>query len=130
LLESVVYVYFAILEPSYMSVQHSCGDMSDAELKSNGYRNVGNFAYGYKNESKNKINIFVPDYYDNSWQSRNLYMLTEEYDLTMKHEKIHKRQYSQNRLWNCDHKFRLFLNEIEANIGMRFPTKIWRKLYA
>ena len=111
LLEGLYYSYFYIFEPAYYSVQVGCDVISEQELCNNGYRVGGNFVYGV---NETKINVFIPFKYDSSWQERNRYMESVEYSRTMKHENCHKNQFKNGRLWNCEHKFRLYLNEVEC----------------
>jgi len=114
-----LWAYSNVFKPSYVSVMSGCGIKS---VQSMGYVTRGSFVVGSLDKSKNGIKIYYPEKYDDSWQSRNAYKETKEYQRFMKHEKIHQWQYSKvgSSVLGCNHKFIRYLSEVHAYVGQWF----------
>ena len=54
---------------------------------------------------------------------------SEQYEKTLKHEWIHYVQYKDNRSFDCDSIFGVYVNEAEAYIGENYPDFIYELLY-
>ena len=100
--------YNNIIKPSVLSAKHSCGIISDSELRDVGYTTTGMIIYNASNYSDQAIVVCYGD------------EESEDYKGTLRHEKIHLQQLEADRLNDCDSIFFLYLDEIEAKIMQRF----------
>jgi len=125
LLEMAYFSYFYIFKLTYYSVQVECNGLTNDELNSNGYEIHGTF---FGNQTDTSIEVRVPLKYDTSWQLRNLYKETEDYQITLRHETIHKHQFENGRMYDCSNILGKYLNEVEA---YTFSRSLWfyKKLY-
>ena len=108
-----IWAYDEVFYPAYLSVQAGCY-ISEKELNSMGYRIAGTYSEG------GGVNVIIPYLYDDSWYMRNIYMESEKYKRTEKHELCHLHQKKQNRLNDCSQPIRLFLDECECYFLERF----------
>jgi len=111
------YAYSYIFEPAYASV------MIDCRIKS--ASSMGYVVMAYYSPSDDEISIGVPKIYDDSWQARNEYMQTKEYDRSVRHEKCHQQQNLKSRLSSCSQTvfgfpIFLFYDEVEAYLSQYF----------
>lgn len=95
-----------ILYPSYLSVANACETISEEELNNSGYVVVGEY------ESCSDTIII---YYNTTSVNR--------------HEKCHKSQNANHRLYSCDLKVFLFVNEMFCYSSEYLPEKIYKRIY-
>lgn len=86
------------IESSYYSVISACEPLGDEIISKAGYEVIGQY-----NTTDQEITIFTND--------------TEVYESVNVHELCHKRQHSENRLYGCENRIGLFLNELECNLA-------------
>lgn len=86
-------LYLYILYPSYLSMAIACDMVSEEELNSQGYYIAGTY-----NSTTGNITIYDED------------------PSIIIHENCHKKQFEQGRLFGCNFKTGLFLNEVECKI--------------
>lgn len=89
-----------------MSIRSACGEISDDDLNSIGY-----YVSGTYNACKDEITVYTID------------------PVTYRHELIHKDQAYDNRLYGCNFKLGMFVNEIEAYTLSPLPEWIFYKIY-
>lgn len=108
----VILFFKSILYPSYLSVAHVCGQISDEELEDAGFL-VGGRTTPLPNGTI-KVEVFIEDL-DNE---------------VKKHEYIHVKQLQKGFLSSsCKDYVQKFLGEIEAKIFDDLPDNLFRIIY-
>ena len=102
-----------IFYPSYLSVYSSCNPIEFNETFGDKYYVAGNVQVDSTGEEDN-VTIYISDLEDIK---------------TIKHEYIHLFQYSQDRLYGCNHIALKYLNEVEAYTFSNLPNDIYSRIY-
>lgn len=97
---------------SYVGIKHSCYEITDEELLNKGYYVAGNTTSTYVNGTQ-KIGV----------------VLVDKSEKVRKHELIHTEQYLSNRVWGCNNKPFLFINELEAKVMSNLDSRTLNFIY-
>ena len=95
-------LYKFILFPSYLSIASSCFVDGDEIVAEAGYYTVGSFTVS---DNQTVIAVTIPD-------------LT-----IVRHEECHKKQWEENRIYDCNNINRMYFNEVEAYLAQ---YRLWR----
>lgn len=91
ILSSISYKF--ILFPAYLSIASACFVDGDAIVAEAGYYTAGSFTID-NNQTVIEVKTLDPK--------------------AIKHEECHKKQYEENRIYDCNNINRMYFNEVEA----------------